>query len=162
VNIFYLSTDAARAAVAQCDQHVVKMILESAQLLSTAHHEIDGASPAYKPTHKNHPSAVWVRQSRLHYAWLWNHMRHLGIEYQKRFGKVHKTIQQYSQVLQTPPVGLLGSTFDHPPQCMPDECKRDCAVEAYQVYYHAKATDWASKGRPMRFFGQPYFEEIYK
>lgn len=47
MNVFYLDRDPEKAASVQCDQHVVKMILESAQLLSTAHHELDGESPAY-------------------------------------------------------------------------------------------------------------------
>ena len=69
MNIFYLDRNPILAADKQCDRHVVKMILETAQLLSTAHYELDGESPAYKPTHKNHPSAVWVRKSLDHYLW---------------------------------------------------------------------------------------------
>ena len=81
MNIFYLSRSPVEAAKMQCDKHVVKMILETAQLLSTAHHELDGASVAYKPTHKNHPSAVWVRSSSDHYRWTVAHLEALGSEY---------------------------------------------------------------------------------
>ena len=62
MNIFWLSTDVEEGARFHCDKHVVKMILEYAQLMSTAHVELDGSQVAYKPTHKNRPCAVWVRQ----------------------------------------------------------------------------------------------------
>jgi len=132
MNIFYLSQSPTRAAQMQCDQHVVKMILESAQLLSTAHHELDGISPAYKPTHKNHPSAVWARASRDHYRWLYNHMMALGDEYTRRYGKVHLTIQKHSETLREAPVAIPDLGFTEPPQCMPDDCKRINAIEGYQ------------------------------
>lgn len=60
MNIFRLDNDPISAAIYQCDKHVVKMCLETAQLLSTTHRVLDGeeASPVlYKATHKNHPSA---------------------------------------------------------------------------------------------------------
>ena len=63
MNLFYLHRDPVEAARLQCDRHVVKMILETAQMLSTAHLELDGKQVAYKATHKNHPSTVWVRSS---------------------------------------------------------------------------------------------------
>ena len=77
MNIFYLDEDPVLAAQMHCDKHVVKMILESAQLLSTAHLLIDGDELAderglYKATHKNHPSSKWVRDSSENYEWLWN------------------------------------------------------------------------------------------
>ena len=68
MNIFYLSPDPAICAQYHVDKHAVKMILEYSQLLSTAHHVLDPdtdlAPYIYKPTHKNHPSAVWARASR--------------------------------------------------------------------------------------------------
>ena len=137
----------------QCDRHVVKMILETAQLLSTAHHELDGASPAYKPTHKNHPSAVWVRSSTMTYRWAWQHLQALGREYQRRYGKVHKTIREHLDALSRYPDGLEYSPFTDPPQCMPDEYKRDDTTLAYQLYYNAKADDWDSRGMTMTWYG---------
>lgn len=59
MNIFYLSRDPVLCAEMHCDKHVVKMILETAQLLSTAHWELGSTAP-YKPTHKNHPLALQV------------------------------------------------------------------------------------------------------
>lgn len=151
MNIFYLDKSPIRAAQMQCDQHVVKMILESAQLLSTAHHELDGFSPAYKPTHKNHPSAVWARSSLSHYRWLYSHMIALGVEYTRRYGKVHLTIQKHAETLSRAPEAIPDLGFTEPPQCMPDECKRHYAMHGYQVYYKRKADEWADAGRPMRF-----------
>ena len=151
MNIFYLDESPVRAAQMQCDQHVVKMILESAQLLSTAHHELDGSSPAYKPTHKNHPSAVWARSGRRQYRWLYDHMMALGEEYTRRYGKVHLTIQKHSEALREAPRAIPYTDWVDPPQCMPDDCKRHYAFHGYQVYYKRKADEWADAGRPMRF-----------
>jgi hypothetical protein len=62
MNIFYLNSDPERAAQLQYNKHVVKMILESAQLLCSAHIMLDSEIDVpYKLTHKNHPSAIWVR-----------------------------------------------------------------------------------------------------
>lgn len=155
MNIFYLDSNPKVAARMQCDRHVVKMILETAQLLSTAHHELDGESPAYKPTHKNHPSAVWVRSSTKAYQWAWLHLKALGSEYSKRYGKVHKTIAQHLEALREPPRALQGHVeWQEPPQCMPDEYKRLDPVLAYQLYYNAKADDWDSRGMTMKWNGR--------
>ena len=156
MNIFFLNVCAILAAVLQCDKHVVKMILETAQLLSTAHFELDGESPAYKPTHKNHPSAVWVRQSSGNYLWLHAHLLGLGEEYTKRYGKVHKTITEHAEALSRLPVNIPQGEFFEPPQCMPDECKRDDTVLAYLTYYNHKADEWAANGKPMKWYGETY------
>lgn len=154
MNIFYLDKSPYKAAKLQCDKHVVKMILETAQLLSTAHAELDGESPAYKPTHKNHPSAVWVRGSLQHYIWTVVHLKALGSEYERRYGRVHKTIREHLSALKRPPRALQANFWRDPPQCMPDECKRDDTVLAYQIYYNQKADEWAAKGSPMKWEGQ--------
>ena len=80
MNIFYLSEDPNQAAKYMYNKHVVKMILESAQLLCTAHIISDGESAdvPYKATHKNHPSAIWARESVSNYIWLYDHMIALG------------------------------------------------------------------------------------
>ena len=100
MNIFYLNSDPERAAQLQYNKHVVKMILESAQLLCSAHIMLDSEIDVpYKLTHKNHPSAVWVRASRSNYAWLYFHMMALGKEYKKRYNKEHLTISKSRDVL---------------------------------------------------------------
>lgn len=138
MNIFYLDRDPRRCAEMHCDKHVVKMILEYAQLLSTAHHEIDGdpSIDCYKATHKNHPSAVWARENRSNYQWLWQLLDNLLQEYTLRYVKTHKT--QSSGIfenLRELPHELRGGKFTDPPQCMPDYCKADDAVIAYRNYY---------------------------
>ena len=154
MNIFYLSRSPVEAAKMQCDKHVVKMILETAQLLSTAHAELDGASVAYKPTHKNHPSAVWVRSSSDHYRWTVAHLEALGSEYERRYQKIHKTISEHLEALREPPKASQDLGFTDPPQCMPDEFKNVDATIAYMVYYNHKADDWESRGMPMKWYGR--------
>ena len=93
MNIFFLNRDPKKAAVVQYNKHVVKMILESAQMLCTAHHAYNnGHNVPYKKAHLNHPSTVWVRQNSRHYYWLFDHMIALGNEYTKRYGKTHLSI----------------------------------------------------------------------
>ena len=156
MNLFFLDRDPVNAARLQCDRHVVKMILETAQMLSTAHNELDGTQVAYKSTHKNHPSTVWVRSSAAAYEWAFYHLCELGEEYTRRYGKVHKTLAGHRDALCALPRALLGCTkpFVDPPQCMYDECKRDDTVVAYLTYYNAKGDEWAAKGRPMTWFGR--------
>ena len=76
----------------QCDRHVVKMILESAQLLSTAHRELDGDEWADTNMLSSVPTRtirqpMWVRQSTDHYCWLDNHFVALCDEYEYRYGR---------------------------------------------------------------------------
>jgi hypothetical protein len=92
MNIFYLHHLPSIAAVMHCDKHVGKMLIESCQLLATAHHHYgNGDKVSYRPTHANHPSAVWVRQSRLHYNWTSDLARFLGREFKYRYGHGHKS-----------------------------------------------------------------------
>ena len=98
MNIFYLDRDPKKAAELQYNKHVVKMILESAQMLCTAHHhyaekhEINADYIPYKKAHYNHPSTIWCRHNSRQYYWLFNHMVALGMEYTKRYGKTHLSI----------------------------------------------------------------------
>ena len=93
MNIFYLDKDPFKAAKLQYNKHVVKMILESAQMLCAAHHVLGNPEDVpYKLAHKNHPSTIWVRENSLHYDWLYEHMIALGNEYTKRYGKKHLSI----------------------------------------------------------------------
>jgi hypothetical protein len=141
MNIFYLSTDPEKAAKYMYNKHVVKMILESAQLLCTAHVISDGenADVPYKVTHKNHPSAIWARESISNYKWLYDHMIALGEEYTKRYGKKHLTILKCSGVLSKAPANVIKTELTPMPQCMPDQYKvPGNSVEAYWNYYEAE------------------------
>ena len=139
MNIFYLHPDPVKAAQIQYNKHVVKMVLESAQMLCTAHHCYGNAEQKlnvpYKQAHLNHPSTVWARKSRANYRWLYLHMMALGDEYKKRYGKEHLTITKCAKFLNVPPAHIQGDEFTQPPQAMPDIFKRDCAIHAYWLYY---------------------------
>ena len=136
MNIFYLDKDPVKAAKYQYNKHVVKMILESAQMLCTAHHHFNnGDNVPYKKAHYNHPSTIWVRDNCENYAWLYRHMMALGKEYTKRYGKTHLTITKCSEPLGKSPPDMPWFGFTQPPQCMPDEYKNECSVQAYWNYY---------------------------
>jgi len=96
MNIFATSACAYESAKALDDKRVIKMILESCQLLNTAlvHDYGIEHSMGYKPTHVNHPCAVWVRASIENYIWLCYHLDALCEEYTARYNKVH-ACQQY-------------------------------------------------------------------
>ena len=142
MNIFYLHRDPAKAASFFYDKHKVKMILESAQMLCTAHHHYAESYNyktfvPYKKAHYNHPSTIWVRQADTHYYWLYDHMLALGEEYNKRYGKIHLTITKCKDALKFAPEGIPKKyAIQEPPQCMPDEYKVEGnSVKAYWNYY---------------------------
>ena len=111
MNIFYLDKCPDKAAKLQYNKHVVKMILESAQMLCTAHHHYaeklgyDNSYIPYKKAHYNHPSTIWCRQNSRQYYWLFHHMI------------------------------ALGNEWSQPPQAMPDEYKHEDSIIAYWQYY---------------------------
>ena len=165
MNIFYLDKSFTKSAEYHCDKHVVKMILETAQLLCTAHRELDGNDYAdsvdmYKSTHKNHPSAVWVRSNKNAYNWAFMLLYKLCEEYTKRYNKKHKT-SRLLNVLVHHPVNIKqsgwGDPITPPPQCMPDEYKNEDTVTAYRNYYiGAKKSfaKWAYSTTPDWFEGE--------
>ena len=133
MNRFILSTDPVEAAQMHCDKHVVKMILEEAQMLSTAHRVLDGTMrieeryvqgslPArfrkvkkwvhpnpdldavlYQATHINHPCAAWSRVCRDNYLWGYELLDNLCSEYTYRYGKTHLVETKLLDVLSHPP-----------------------------------------------------------
>ena len=92
MNIFATNKCPVKSAKFLDDKRVVKMVLESAQMLSTAINHYKGVGP-YKSTHMNHPCNVWVRSSRSNYMWLVGHFKALCDEYKKRYNKTHKCEQ---------------------------------------------------------------------
>ena len=141
MNIFYLDKCPHKAAELQYNKHVVKMILESAQMLCTAHHhyaerhEINADYIPYKKAHYNHPSTIWARENHYQYQWLYWHMMALGDEYKKRYSKEHLSITKCKECLSFSPYGISLGKFEQPPQCMPDEYKDKCSIQAYWNYY---------------------------
>jgi len=142
MNVFYLHHLPPIAAGYHCDKHVGKMLIESCQLLATAHHEYgNGHNVTYRPTHKNHPSAVWIRKSHLHYEWVSDLARHLGRQFFWRYGHTHKSSDILSKELMYPPSAMrsLPLLWSNPPLAMPDEFKSDDPVSSYRAYYASKA-----------------------
>jgi hypothetical protein len=140
MNIFVVDSCPITAAQSLCDAHVVKMVLESAQMLSTVQ-ILSGTfdERLYKPTHANHPCTLWARESKANYEWLYLHFVGLADEYNHRYNKIHKSFQKLEGVLSQVPSGLPDSVLSPFAQAMPDEFKRACAVEAYRVYYDLKS-----------------------
>lgn len=160
MNIFFLSRDPEECAHFHNNKHVVKMILETAQLLSTAHHVLDEkqtVQPIYKPTHKNHPSAIWTRQSRDHYIWLWKLLHSLCLEYTYRYKKEHKVARcGLLHLLQNPPSNIpnVGWLSD-PTPAMPDEYKdTQSVIQSYRNYYKGAKSSfafWKNRNTPSWF-----------
>ena len=162
MNIFYLSHDVEECARMHIDKHCVKMILEYAQLLSTAHRVLDGTllvgisdkgrkstswilpdnrnDILYKATHLNHPSAVWVRQNQQNYIWLSQLLYALCKEYTYRYGKVHKVERDgLLEELFNWPINIPIGEFTEPTPAMPDECKvENDSISSYRNYYFLK------------------------
>lgn len=89
MNIFVSDSNAEIAAQNLDDKRVVKMILESTQMLCTAINMHGGVAP-YKSTHANHPANVWARQTKSNFDWLLRHAFALNMVYKERYGKDHK------------------------------------------------------------------------
>lgn len=157
MNVFYLDQNPRVAAEYHCDKHVVKMIIEYAQLMSTAHRVLDGElyndktangrnikrwrlqdereRHLYKASHINHPSGVWCRASNKNYYWLYDLFVNLCEQYTVRYGKIHKS-QMLSQILSKAPNYIKVGPFTEPPPAMPDHCKiKNNSVASYRKYY---------------------------
>lgn len=139
MNIFFLSLDAETAAALHCDKHVVKMILETAQLLYSAHWIAETKympEDSYKRTHVNHPCSIWVRSSVSNYKWLCELGWQLCKEYQYRYGahKTHKTEKHIVWLKQNCPQ-LPDVGFTTPPLAMPLQYKTADVEASYRRYY---------------------------
>ena len=144
MNIFVLDRDPNVAARMHCDKHVPKMILETAQMLSTAHHVYDTpqAQFVYKKAHLNHPCTIWVRDSVDNYQWAYDLFRALNDQFEARRGKTHLSWTKLGQILsETPPLPSCGLTPFA--QAMPDHYKQADAVEAYRAYYKGDKAPFA-------------------
>ena len=138
MNIFVLDERPEISPTLMGDRHVMKMTLEYAQLLCTAHRVIDKPkveNGMYKATHINHPCARWVRKSRCNYLYLYRMFRACALEYTYRFGSNHKSWEQLSEMLKHPPVKLTKTGMTPFALCMPAQYKQDDAVAAYLDYY---------------------------
>ena len=148
MNIFYLSKHPADCAAQHCDQHVRKMCVEYAQMLSTAHHILDldyVIATIYKVTHPNHRCNVWIRESSYNYEWLYELWAALLEEYKYRFKKEHAAARlKYS--LKTFPQTIPDAPATIPPNCTPFISFRNTAatrIILYRKLYGNKCLEWA-------------------
>lgn len=134
MNVFLLHTDSKLCAQMHCDKHVVKMILESAQLLSTVN-RYTGLDEGYKMTHLNHPCTKWASSGIDNWEWLKGLALDLAEEWRYRYDhtRLHKS-EEVILSLSTPKLPDYGTPW---PQVMPIEFQQDNTVEAYRAYYKA-------------------------
>lgn len=158
MNIFWINSNPRLAARDHIDKHVIKMILETAQLLSIAHRVLDkhnkSNSNYLKITHKNHPCAVWVRKSSSNYEWTFELFRGLYVEKIKRYGGGHVTFEDYSDILEKLPKNIPIKGLTAPAQAMPDQYKNKDPVVAYRQFYIGekyKFASWKNKEPPSWF-----------
>ncbi len=180
MNIFILNDDPVIAAKEQCDKHVVKMIVESAQMLSTAHRMLDGVmdkrrsksgktmskywelpdareGSLYKAVHMGHPCTVWTMESSANYSWHYKHFIALCDEYTYRYGKVHASDTKLRHVLQAIPKNI--PNIDRTPFKLAmgsnPECMLEDAIESYQRFYETKqkrfTMTWSKRPMPSWF-----------
>jgi hypothetical protein len=133
MNIFFVDSNPNTAAIMLADQHICKMQIESAQMCCTAHWETGSEAP-YKRAHKNHPSTIWTRNSINHYRWLVEHGLEICKEFEKRYGKKHKTEEVLLWCKNNEP-NILDKGFTEPPQCMPVQYMKEDTIEAYRTFY---------------------------
>lgn len=173
MNIFYLHNDPKTCAQQHVDKHVVKMILEYAQLLSTAHRILDGTlstrlsksgrkqkhyslddsrdSVLYSATHANHPSAKWARHGEQNYRWLFTLWCELLDEYTYRYGKQHASSRLMSALARPPKNIDMEEKFSPPWRAMPDEFKVDDTMQSYRNYYLGAKSNmfsWKKRNQP--------------
>jgi hypothetical protein len=135
MNIFFLDKDSKKCAEYHCDKHIVKMVLETAQLLCGAHHITNDIKDIpYKLSHKNHPCAIWARESIFNYLKLCDIGINLCREYTYRYEKTHKSQLVIEWCIKNlPPLENKGLTDI--PKAMPIEYKVDCPIQSYRNYY---------------------------
>jgi len=163
MNIFFLDFDVKKCAEYHCDKHVVKMILETAQLLCSAHHVTGGTAP-YKLSHKNHPCSIWVRASLSNYLYLCELGLALGEEYTHRYGKKHKSVEVIEWCLSNRP-NIHDVDFTSPPMAMGDEYKiGNDVIESYRNYYKGAKSEivsWKNRETPDWFLQKKELDLCY-
>ncbi len=162
MNIFILSQDPQEAARLQCDRHVVKMVVETAQILSTAHRILDGKETTivgpkrkkkhwelidafreklfYRATHRNHPCCVWARESLGNYIWLYEHFIALCDEYTYRYGKIHRCDSLFRGVLDEAPSRIPDVGLTEFATATNTVVSIEDIVQRYRAFYITKKT----------------------
>ena len=180
MNLFILNNNPILAAQEQCDKHVVKMIVESAQMLSTVHRMLDGCeikrpsvsgktmakyfelpdereNVLYRACHFNHPCTIWTRESMHNYRWHYLHFIGLCDEYTYRYDKIHSTDTKLRKALSKLPNNIPVKKMTPFKLAMGSnpECITEDAVESYRKFYHTKQErfkmDWTKRPIPAWF-----------
>lgn len=159
MNVFCTNEDPVQSAREHCYRHVVKMILESHQLLATAHRVLDGDSYAdstglmKKISNPSHPSSKWTMDSQYHYKWLFIMLCELHRMYEHKSGKVHAS-KVHLKALGEIPNNIPDNGFVLPTPAMPDKFKAYAIFEgrckAYQMYLKDKFAEWGCRSKPLR------------
>ena len=146
MNIFVLDYNPKICAQYHCDKHVVKMILESVQMICTTHN-LYGLDTPYKTTHANHPCSLWVRKSKHNYMWLCDLIEELHEEWKYRFDHIcdldgesdeHKSYVVFKNLDHKKIINMLPDIDLQPfAQAMPEELisNEEDAVGPYRAYY---------------------------
>ena len=137
MNIFVLSLSPILCANMHCDKHVVKMITEYGQLLSTCHHMMNSSPPEglMKRCFPKHPCSIWLREATGNYIWLYHLFCHLCDEYTYRYGKIHRTDSRLRQLLNEIPDMIPEQNMTIFKQAMPDNIKKSNPILGYHHYY---------------------------
>lgn len=153
MNIFYFYDCPKLSAKAQPDKMLVKMPLETAQMLCTAHRILDGDEYAdlmglYKKAYENHPCTIWAREATANYAWLYAHFDALNTEYNFRYGRDHASYTKLAEALSRVPMNMPQAEQTPIRLAMPDQYKSDDPIESYRNYcIHEKHYAKWEKGR---------------
>ena len=151
MNIFVLDIDPMLCAQYHNDKHVIKMILESAQMLSTACRGA-GLDEGYKSTHQNHPCNIWLRESLANWLWLRDLTYELHTEWKYRYEhKESKTHKSFDVVCGLSVPALPDVPMTPFAQAMPADYRSKDAVESYRTYYmidKAHLAGWKKRGQP--------------
>lgn len=136
MNIFFLDENPAKAAEYHCDKHVVKMILETAQIISTVYARYGKHNDKLlKPCFQNHPCTRWAGNSRQNLQWLVCLGIELNTQYMKRYGREHKYFKMFLLLGTLKHEFIPDEGFTRPALAMPDDSKTFDAVESYRLYY---------------------------
>ena len=175
MNIFYLNYNPKTCAQMHNDSHCSKMIIEYAQLMSTAHRYLDGEfyygktasgrkiqrwrmnsdleHVLYKASHVKHPSGIWVRYSKENYRWLYEMWTELNNEFMYRYNKdvPHESYRKLHEALKEPPMHMYERGFIEPYPAMPDDVKYESSIKSYHEYYikyKQHLAKWTKRGEP--------------
>ena len=152
MNIFILDYNPKKCAEYHANSHVVKMVLETSQILCGVHW-VQGNEAPYKLSHRNHPCSIWARESLSNYLYLCELGLELCKEYTYRYGKRHKSQDVIEWCLINKP-NIADKEFTEPARAMPDEYKSNCVVESYRNYYmgeKSKIAVWKNRETPEWF-----------